>query len=396
MPQTSPLFALHRLGQSPWLDFLSRKLLASGQLGELIEQRGLRGVTSNPAIFHKAISEDGVYDAAIAELARSGLDAAAIYETLAVQDVASAADLFRPMYEETAGADGFVSLEVSPRLAHATLATIEEGRRLWSRVARPNAMIKVPATPEGLPAIRRLLADGINVNVTLLFGLDRYREVTESFLAGLEERVAGGGTVDRVASVASFFLSRIDTLIDPRLDAIAARGGERAQSARELRGEAAIASARKAYAISLEVFQSARFASLRARGARPQRLLWASTGTKDPAYTDVKYVEPLIAPDTVNTMPLETLEAYHRHGHPERRLDADALAGADSVLQQLRMLNVDLDEVTRTLLREAVQKFVDPFDALLEAIAKRAALEPARSGAVPSPREGAGAPGRRP
>jgi transaldolase len=372
MPTESPLVQLHRLGQSPWLDFLSRRLIEDGELDRLVAQRGLRGVTSNPAIFEKAISDGTTYEAAIAALAKAGHDPVAIYETLAVEDVASAADRLRKVYDASDGADGFVSLEVSPRLAHDTDGTIAEAHRLWERVARPNLMIKVPGTDAGLPAIRRLLAEGINVNITLLFGLGRYREVAETHLAALEERAAAGGDVRRVASVASFFLSRIDTLVDGELEKLVASGGPTAAAARALLGEAALACARSAYAIFRELVGSARFAALVRRGARPQRVLWASTGTKNPAYSDLKYVEPLIGPHTVNTMPLETLEAYHDHGRPEPRLERDDGGHAARVLQRLAELGIDLDAVNQQLVAQGVKKFQEPFDALLASIGRRA------------------------
>ncbi len=361
---SSPLRRLSEEGQSPWLDFIQRGLIRSGELAGMIDRWGLRGVTSNPVIFEKAIVHSGDYDDEVGELARAGHGADGIYEQLAIGDVGGAADVFRPVYEEAEGADGFVSLEVSPRLAHDTEATVEEGRRLWAALGRPNVMIKVPATPAGLPAIRRLLAEGVNVNITLLFGLERYGEVVEAFLSGLEDRAARGLPVERVASVASFFLSRIDTLLDPELDKRAAQGDERAK---RLRGEVAIASAKRAYALFQERFGAPRWRALAERGAQPQRLLWASTGTKDPAYSDVKYVEPLIGPHTVNTMPLETLEAYDDHGRPAARL-AEGMDESAHMLRQLAEVGIDLQAATEQLVAEGVEKFVVPFDRLLESV----------------------------
>jgi transaldolase len=363
----SPLCRLPELGQSPWLDFIRRGLLESGELRRMIEDWGIRGMTSNPVIFESAIAGSAEYDADIARLARSGAGAGQIYESLAIDDVQRATDLFRDVHDTSDGADGFVSLEVSPHLARDTEATIAEARRLWMRLDRPNAMIKVPGTTAGLPAIRRLLADGININVTLLFSLDGYRQVLGAWLDGLETALAEGRRIDRIASVASFFLSRIDTLLDRRLDEIAGRDRSCADSAAALRGQIAIASARCAYGIFTETIASERFRHLATHGARPQRLLWASTGTKNPAYSDLKYVEPLIGPGTVNTMPLETLRAYHDHGRPEARLAGRAAEG-ERVLAALARIGVDLGQATGELLEEGISKFVLPYDALLQSL----------------------------
>jgi len=368
MTRESPLRILHRLGQSPWLDFLSRDLVQSGELARLIESRGLRGVTSNPAIFHKAVSSGRTYDDDIRALAGRGLDLRTIFEHLAIEDVSAAAERLRKVYQESEGRDGFVSLEVSPHLAYDATATVEEAKRLWNELGHPNVMIKVPATTPGVTAICDLLAEGINVNVTLLFDLGRYRAVAEAFLQGLEERASAGRPLDRVASVASFFLSRIDTLADQRLDDL--EGSDSGEVEKRLRGEVAIACARRAYATFGEVFGSERFARLRREGARVQRLLWASTGTKDPVYSDVKYVEPLIARDTVNTLPLETLEAYHEHGEPAPRLERDDGGHAEQVLAELAALGIDLSDLTDELLEQGVQKFIQPYDLLLESIAQ--------------------------
>jgi transaldolase len=370
----NPLLKLQSFGQSIWLDFLSRALLASGRLKRLIEEDGLRGVTSNPAIFEKAIAGSSEYDDDIRTLARQGKSAAEIYEALTVADVQAAADLFRPVYDRLDGRDGFVSLEVSPHLAYDTEGTIAEARHLWSRLGRPNVFIKVPATKPGLPAIRQLISEGVNVNVTLLFGLPRYRKVAEAYIAGLEDRVARGLPLDRVASVASFFLSRIDVLLDPVLERIAQEGGTKGEIARGLIGEVAIASAKVAYQIYKEIYRGERFQRLAWQGARTQRLLWASTSTKNPAYSDVKYVEPLIGPDTINTMPLETLNAYRDHGNPAPRLE-EGVEHAYRVLEQLAQVGIDIDQATQQLEEEGVHKFVVPFDSLMALLeSKRTAV----------------------
>src|SRR5208337_2498725 len=349
--QENPLLQLRGCGQSVWLDFLSRQLLNSGELRSLIDADGLGGVTSNPAIFDKAISGSLDYDDDIGKLSRQGKGIQEIYEILTVSDVQRAADLFLPVFRGLEGADGFVSLEVNPHLAHDTPGTIAEARRLWAKLDRPNVFIKVPATLKGLPAIRQLISEGINVNVTLLFGLPRYREVAEAYLSGLEERVARGQHL-RVASVASFFLSRIDTLMDQTLKRVAG-------AAASLEGEVAIASAKVAYAIYHQVFGSRRFRALQDQGARPQRLLWASTSTKNPAYSDVKYVEPLIGPETLN--------AYRDHGKPASRL-GEGPNQAAAILQRLPELGIDLNRVTRQLEDEGVEKFIQPYDNLMRSL----------------------------
>jgi transaldolase len=292
----------------------------------------------------------------------------AIYEALSQRDVQSAADEFRSLYDKTDGHDGYVSLEVNPHLAHDTNGTVEEARRFWKTLARPNVFIKVPATTEGLPAIQALISDGINVNVTLLFGLPRYRQVANAYLAGLAARVARGKPVTHVASVASFFVSRIDALVDPLLDKVIAQGGDKAVLAKTMRGQVAIASAKMAYQIYKEIFCSDRFGSLAAQGARAQRVLWASTSTKNPDYSDVKYVEALIGPETVNTAPFETLDAYRDHGDPNARLEQD-VEEARLVLDRLPNLGIDIDHVTQQLEDEGVVKFNKPFDKILQTLA---------------------------
>ena len=366
----NPLKRLGTLGQSIWLDYIRRDLMASGELQRLIDEDGLRGMTSNPSIFEKAIADSHDYDGDIRAMALGGNGADAIYETLSQRDVESAADQFRPLYDRTDGQDGYVSLEVNPHLAHDTKGTIEEARRLWAALNRPNVLIKVPATANGLPAIQQLIGEGISVNVTLLFGLPRYRQVAEAYIAGIEARAAQGEPVKHLASVASFFVSRIDALVDPLLEKLIAQGSKEVDLARRARGQVAIASAKMAYQIYKDIFGSDRFRRLAARGARAQRLLWASTSTKNPDYSDVKYVEALIGPDTVDTAPLETLDAYRDHGEPEARLE-QGVEEARRVLERLPELGIDIDKVTRQLEDEGVEKFNKPFDKLMEALTQK-------------------------
>jgi transaldolase len=364
----NPLKSLEALGQSVWLDDIHRGWLRDGTFSRWISEDGVSGVTSNPAIFAKAIRESRDYEDAIAAGARDGLSADDLYERIAIGDVQAAADLLRPTFAATNGADGMVSLEVSPHLADDTQASIASGRALWKAFNRPNAMIKVPGTRAGLPAIRTLIAAGISINITLLFGLDRYREVVDAWMSGLEDRVRAGKPIGQIVSVASFFLSRIDTLVDARLQA---SGGEAAK----LRGRAAIASARLAYAIFEEWMKSPRWEKLRSAGARPQRLLWASTSSKDPQLPDTYYVEALIAEQTVNTVPKTTLDAYRDHGSPSVRIHED-LDGARRTVETLRAAGIDLRTVADQLEREGVKKFVEPFDELLTELTKR--MEAAR------------------
>ena len=368
--KANPLIELEKLGQAVWLDYIRRDLIATGGLKRLIEEDGLRGMTSNPTIFEKAIGECGDYDADIRTMALTGMDEKSIYEMLSRRDVQNAADEFRPLYDETGGGDGYVSLEVNPHLAHDTRGTIKEARRLWGALNRPNALIKVPATVEGLPAIRQLTCEGINVNVTLLFGLPRYRQCADAYIDGVSARLAQGADVSRLASVASFFVSRMDTLVDPLLEKIAGKGGWEADLAKKARGEAAIASAKMAYQIYKEIFGSERFHGLAAQGARSQRVLWASTGTKNPDYEDVKYVEALIGPDTVDTMPVATLDAYRDHGVPQARLELD-LGKAAEILAGLAKLGIRIDALTQQLEDEGVEKFIQPFDKLMATLAQR-------------------------
>ena len=361
---------LGSLGQSVWLDYIRRDLIASGQLRRLIEEDGLRGMTSNPSIFEKAIVDSHDYDEDIRAMALKGKGAEAIYEALSQGDVESAADQFRPLYDRTDGQDGYVSLEVNPHLGHDTEGTVEEARRLWAALNRPNVLIKVPATADGLPAIQQLISEGISVNVTLLFGLPRYRQVAEAYIAGLEARAAQGKPLKHLASVASFFVSRIDALVDPLIEELIAQGGKEKDLARKARGQVAIASAKMAYQIYKEVFGGERFRKLAAQGARVQRLLWASTSAKNPDYSDVKYIEALIGPDTVDTIPMETLDAYRDHGKPKARLEQD-VEEARSVLGRLHELGIDIDNVTRQLEDEGVEKFNQPFDKLMATLAQR-------------------------
>ncbi|WP_375416356.1 bifunctional transaldolase/phosoglucose isomerase [uncultured Hymenobacter sp.] len=368
----NPLADIRQFDQSIWLDFIRRKILINGELQRRISQESLRGVTSNPAIFEKAIAGSDDYDAAIRSLALQGKTADEIYTTLAVADVQHACDLFRPLYDSTDNAgDGYVSLEVSPALVNDTEGTIAEGIHFWQTVNRPNVMIKVPATLEGLPAIRRLIAEGINVNVTLIFSLDRYRLVAEAFLAGLEDRLHAGLPVADIDSVASFFLSRIDVLIDPLLEKLAAEGGGRGELAHSLVGEVALASAKQAYQIYKELFSGPRWAKLAEKGADSQRLLWASTGNKNPKYDDLKYVENLIGPKTVNTVPVETLDIFQQRGRPANRLE-EGLEKAAEVLRRLPELGLNLAELTDHLEVDGAKKFTEPFGKLMDSLeAKR-------------------------
>ena len=369
----NPLVALVAEGQSVWLDYITRDLVRGGELQRLIEEDGLRGMTSNPTIFEKAIGAGDAYDAQIKGLVAQEQSALDIFETVAATDVREACDLFLPVYEQTDGQDGFVSLEVSPRLAHDTEATIAEGRRLWEAVGRPNLLIKVPGTAAGVGAVRTLLREGINVNVTLLFSLESHARVMHAYTEALEERAATGEPVDGIASVASFFVSRVDTAVDKQIDAkLAALDADSADAKRlrGLRGTIAIANARLAYAQFREHFAGKRFAPLRAQGARPQRPLWASTGTKDKAYSDVLYVEELIGPDTVNTLPVATLDAFRDHGTVKRTIDAD-VEGARAAVAELDALGIDLAAITQQLEDEGVASFARSFDDLLAGVEEK-------------------------
>lgn len=349
------------LGQSIWLDFFDRKIMDSGKLKELIENDGITGVTANPSIFEKAISSSADYEEDISILSKQGGSSQDTFFHLAVKDIKRAADLFTSVYEETNGHDGFVSIEVSPDLAYDTEGTIKQAREFWFAINRKNVMIKIPGTVEGLAAIRKCTSEGININITLLFGLPRYRQVTDAYISGLEDRVNTNQPINEVASVASFFLSRIDVLVDPLLE-------EKGLS--KMKGEVAIASAKKAYEIYREVFNSERFKILETKGAKPQRVLWASTSSKDPSFSDVKYVEALIGTNTINTIPIETLDAFNDHGRAESHL-VDDLDKATRVLTQLEQIGVDINVITQKLEDEGIEKFSKAYDKLLAAIEKQ-------------------------
>lgn len=359
---------LYQAGQSLWYDNIERRLLNNGQLAGMIARGEIRGVTSNPTIFMNAVTKSNDYADDLAALAKAGKTAEEIFWDLAIEDIQAAADLFRPLYEESNKGDGYVSLEVNPDLAHDTLATLSEAKRLWKRVNRPNLMIKIPATLEGLPAIKDAIEAGINVNVTLIFSRERYTAVMEAYLTGLESRVAKGLPVEGIASVASFFVSRVDTKVDGQLNAMIDRGGARAEKATQLLGRAAIANARLAYHDYKIIFGSERFAALKAKGARVQRPLWASTGTKNPAYRDVLYVEELIGRDTVNTVPPATLVAFLDHGVVRSDSLEEDLPGAYQTLALLETLGISMPQVTAELEAEGVKSFSSAWKALLDAI----------------------------
>jgi transaldolase/glucose-6-phosphate isomerase len=368
---TSPIAALQALGQSVWLDFISRKILRNGELRRLIKDDGLQGMTSNPTIFEKAIGESHDYDEEFARLQAEGKDVAAIYQALTVADIREALDQFRPVYDRTQGGDGFVSLEVSPLLAHDTDGTIAEAKKLWKLVDRPNLMVKVPGTPEGRPAIEELLVAGLNINITLLFSVDAYEAVAHTYNRALERRVAAGQPIDRIASVASFFVSRIDTETDKRLEAKLKTTDPRLRSTIEgLMGKAAIANAKNAYAVFQRIFHGSEFAPLRAKGARVQRVLWASTSTKNPKYPDTYYVENLLGPETVNTMPRSTFDDYKDHGHPAVTL-TKGLDEAHKTMKQLASVGIDFKDVTDTLLKQGVELFAKSFNDLYETLRKK-------------------------
>ncbi len=367
----NPLQQLVDQGQSVWLDYLSRDLIRSGRLEQMIESGGLRGMTSNPTIFHSAISGSDTYDEEIAPLAANGLGNEAIFETLAVADIQSACDILLRVYDESEGRDGFISLEVSPHLARDTQGTVAAARRLAADVNRSNLMIKVPATKEGLPAIETLLDEGINVNITLIFAQAVYRAVAGAYINALESRAARGAKVDDVASVASTFVSRIDTAVDEQLESIASSRPDVADEARALQGKAAIANSKAVYRMFEEIFDDDRFQRLAAQGARRQRPLWASTSTKNPEYPETLYIDELIGPDTVNTMPEPTMMAFRDTGEVQETVRADQEFW-DSVLERLDALGIDLDAVMAQLEDEGVQKFADSYDALLADLGAKA------------------------
>jgi transaldolase len=362
-PTATPLHALHQAGQSIWLDYIDRTLVLSGDLARRIDADALTGMTSNPTIFEKALAQGTAYDTQLARLA-SDRTPWAIFEAVETDDVRAACDVFRPTYDAAKGGDGYVSIEVSPGAAHDTNGTVQEANRLWRSVDRPNVMIKVPGTPAGCGALRKLIADGLNVNVTLLFSCAAYADIIEAYLSGLEDRAATGKPLAHIASVASFFVSRVDSDIDKRLDAIGT------PAALALRGQAAIANAKLAYALFRERFSGTRWDRLAALGAQVQRPLWASTGTKNPAYSDVMYVEGLVGPDTVNTLPPATLDAFRDHGKVARTVDVD-VSGAKRTIADIEALGISLAAVTDKLLLEGLASFQQSFDSLLSGIEKK-------------------------
>lgn len=370
---TSTIQKLNQIGQSIWYDNIERKLLKDGTLEGMVSRGEIRGITSNPSIFNKAISQSDEYDEDIKSLTREGLSRENVYERLAISDIQAAADLFRSLYDQTDGGDGYVSLEVSPYLAHDTVQTISEANRLWNDVNRPNLMVKIPATKAGIPAITETIAAGINVNVTLIFGLDRYREVREAYLAGLEKRASAGKPVENIASVASFFISRIDTKVDKQLESLldTAIPNQKGQI-EQLVGKTAVASGKLAFLDYEDTFgeKGTRYGKLKTLGAKRQRVLWASTSTKNPAFSDTKYVEEMIGPLTINTVPPKTLVAFLDHGVVEQTIDQDFEA-ACNVMAGLSGLGIDLDQATQELETEGVKSFADAYTSLLDSLQKR-------------------------
>ena len=369
---TNPLKALLTLGQSMWLDYIRRDLITSGKLKQMIEDDGLRGMTSNPSIFEKAIADSSLYDDRLKSLAsRTDLDATGRFEQLAIRDIQDAADVLRAVYDSTNFRDGYVSLEVSPYLAHQTKETVDEARRLWKSVGRDNVMIKIPGTVEGLPAIRQCIGEGININITLLFAKDVYEQVAEAYVAGVEELATRGGNLKKMASVASFFISRIDSLVDSKINDKQKTTTDPKQQAllSGLLGKVAIANGKLAYQSYQRIFSGPRWDALAAQGAQTQRVLWASTSTKNPAYRDVVYIEELIGPDTVNTIPPATIDAFRDHGKVRKSLTED-VAGAQKTMNDLAAAGISIKEATDKLTDDAVKLFADAFDKLLAAVAK--------------------------
>ena len=365
---TNPLVELQKLGQSPWHDNIRRQLLTSGALRRMVDDGDITGLTSNPTIFEQAIAAGHDYDAQLHALARQGKSADEIFDALAIKDISDAADVFAPVYQRTGGADGYVSIEVAPRYANDTARTIDEAHRLWDAVRKPNVMVKIPATAAGVPAIAECIADGLNINVTLIFSLDRYDAVMDAYLTGLERRRAAGKPINRIASVASFFVSRVDGEIDKRLDAkLASAAPDQAAQLKQLKGGSAIANAKLAYLNFRKKFSGSRYVALASHGAQLQRPLWASTSTKNPAYPDLYYVEALIAPDTVDTMPPATLVAYKDHGRPEVRIDRD-VDGASALLQRLADAGISMDEATTKLEVDGVAAFAKSYDSLIATV----------------------------
>ncbi|PYS89828.1 MAG: transaldolase [Acidobacteria bacterium] len=371
--KNNPLVELQKYGQSFWLDNITRQLITSGGLTRLVEEDGLRGVTSNPTIFEKAITGSSSYDEEFAQAVSAGKDVTAIYEELTTEDIRRGCDVLRPVYDASDGADGFVSLEVGPHLAHDTAGTIAEAKRLHARVDRPNLMIKVPATPAGIPAIAQLLADGLNINITLMFALENYEQVADAYLRGLEQRVAARQPIEQIASVASLFVSRVDTKVDKLLAAKLEATSDAAarEHLQSLKGCVAIANAKMMYQKYKELFgANERWQQLRSSGARAQRLLWASTSTKNPDYPDTYYVEALIGPDTVDTLPPQTIDAFREHGRVAPRLEA-GLDEARETLSRLAEVGISLRQVTQELQDEGVASFAKSFDELISALAKK-------------------------
>jgi transaldolase len=365
-PTLSPLHRLSALGQSVWIDFLSRKAIRGGHLQSLLDQDAVVGATSNPSIFQKAMTEGDAYDEQLHQLAAEGVEGKDVFWRLAEQDIREACDLFRPIWDAGLGRDGYVSLEVDPNLAYDAPATFAEAMRIHEAVDRPNLMVKIPATKPGLAAIEDAIAAGRSINITLIFSLRRYAEVAESYIRGLERLIASGGDPSKVASVASFFVSRIDTEADRRLDEL----DPHPPGYEQLKGKLAVANAKLAYQHYNTTFRGPRWQYLASKGATTQRVLWASTSTKNPDYPDTTYVEELIGPDTVNTMPEETIEAYQDHGRPQVRLE-EGLSGAQGLIDELAAAGVDYDDVTETLEREGVEKFAEAFSGLLDALASK-------------------------
>ena len=371
---TNPLKGLLDLGQSPWMDYIRRDLLTSGELKKMIENDGLRGMTSNPAIFEKSIAGSTLYSDILNAQDAKSLDAKSLYEKIAIRDVQDACDIFKPVYQQSKRRDGYVSLEVSPYLANDTKGTLEEARRLWKAVSRENLMIKVPATPEGIPAIRQLLEDGLNINITLLFAQSVYEKVAETFIAALEARAVKGLDVSHIASVASFFVSRIDTLVDSKVDELEkTASGAKKDLLESVRGKIAIANAKLTYKKYQELFGGPRWKALAGKGAQTQRLLWASSSTKNPKYRDVLYVEELIGADTVDTIPPATFDAFRDHGKLRRSLTED-VAGAARTMDNLGKAGISMKEVTDKLLVDGVKLFADAFKQLLDATGKSAGV----------------------
>jgi len=368
----NPLLDLQKQGQSVWLDYIRRNIITNGELQKLIDQDGLRGITSNPSIFEKAIGGSSDYDDLLAQLLSQGMSSGDIYERIAVRDIQDASALLLPVYQSTNKRDGYVSLEVSPTLARNTQGTIEEARRLWKTVNRPNIMIKVPGTPEGVPAVRQLISEGINVNITLLFSQEAYSQVAHAYAEGLKEAIKAGKDISGIASVASFFVSRIDSLVDSTIDEKlkSVSNPEEEQLLRSLHGKVAIANAKQAYWRYQQLIAEERWEKLASHGAQPQRLLWASTSTKNPKYRDVLYVEELIGPDTVNTIPPATMDAFRDHGIVRRTIDED-LPAADKTMSDLEKAGISMQKITDKLLEDAIQLFDEAFAKLIGAVDKK-------------------------